>query len=136
MNFMHRPGADEYPRSFAEYVECIGAHEDIPDVLTAQLKQVVSRLKAVDESRGDYRYAPGKWTIKEIIGHLCDTERVFAYRALRIGRGDVTPLPSFDDQSYIAELRADDRTLASMAAEWGAVRSATTTLFQYLPAPA
>jgi hypothetical protein len=105
-------------------------------VLASQLDQVVARLNHVPESRGDYRYASEKWSIKEVVGHLSDTERVFAYRALRIGRGDTTPLSSFDDQSYVAELRAGNRTLADMAGEWGDVRRATLALFRHLPAAA
>lgn len=82
------------------------------------------------ETHGDHRYAPGKWSVKEVIGHLCDTERVFAYRALRIGRGDTTPLASFDDQSYVQEMRASERSLAGIAREWGSVRNASLTLFE------
>jgi hypothetical protein len=133
---IHRPDVDEYAASFAEYVGRIGDDEDIVDVLVAQRNQLLAWLEAVAETRGDYRYAPNKWSIKEIVGHLCDTERVFAYRALRIGRGDKTPLPSFDDQDYVAEVRAGDRTLAGLAAEWGDVRQATIALFRNLPAAA
>ncbi|MEO6058056.1 MAG: DinB family protein, partial [Gemmatimonadales bacterium] len=79
----------------------------------------------VPESRGDYRYAPGKWSLKDVVGHLSDTERVFTYRALRIGRGDTTPLPSFDDQAWVAEVGADERSLADMLEEWGDARRAT-----------
>ncbi len=132
----HRPGIDEYAASFADYVARIAEDEDIVTVLVTQLDQVLTRLGRIREVRGDYRYAPEKWSIKEIVGHLCDTERVFAYRALRIGRGDSTPLPSFDDQTYVAEVRAGDRTLADLAAEWGDVRRATIALFRGLPAEA
>ena len=131
-----RPGADEYAPSFADYVGRIAEDEDIVAVLVTQLDQILTRLGQIPQARGDYRYAPDKWSIKEIVGHLCDTERVFAYRALRIGRGDSTPLPSFDDQAYVAEVRAGDRTLAGLAAEWGDVRRATIALFANLPAPA
>ncbi len=105
-------------------------------MLGTQRDEVLARLEGIAEARGDYRYAPNKWSIKEMVGHLCDTERVFAYRALRIGRGDTTPLPSFDDQAYVAEVRAGDRTLADLAAEWGEVRRATIALFRNLPAEA
>ena len=128
-----RPGLDEYAASFADYVDRVAEDEDILAVLAGQLSQVLARLGAIAEARGDYRYAPNKWSIKEMVGHLCDTERVFAYRALRIGRGDTTPLPSFDDQAYVAEVRAGDRTLADLAAEWGDVRRATIALFRNLP---
>jgi hypothetical protein len=131
-----RPGPDEYAAALSDYVDGIGEHEDILAVLTGQLDRILAWLGAQPEERGDYRYAPGKWSIKEIVGHLCDTERVWAYRALRIGRGDTTPLPGFDDQSYVPEVRAGERTLASLASEWGDVRRATLSLFLNLPAAA
>jgi len=131
-----RPGVDEYAASFADYVDRIAEDEDIVEALGTQRDQALARLEGIAEARGDYRYAPNKWSIKDMVGHLCDTERVFAYRALRIGRGDTTPLPSFDDQAYVAEVRAGDRTLADLAAEWGDVRRATIALFRNLPAPA
>jgi hypothetical protein len=131
-----RPEAAEYAPSFAEYVARVGDEEDIVSVLADQLDGVLARLGGIGEARGNHRYAPGKWSIKEMVGHLSDTERVFAYRALRIGRGDTTPLTSFDDQAYVAEVQAGDRTLADLAAEWGDVRRATMALFRNLPAPA
>jgi DinB family protein len=131
-----RPGAGEYAASFAGYVARIAEDEDIVAVLASQLDQVLALLDRLSEARGDYRYAAEKWSVKEVVGHLSDTERVWAYRALRIGRGDTTPLPSFDDQAYVAEVRAGDRTLADLAAEWGDVRRATIALFRNLPAAA
>jgi hypothetical protein len=131
-----RPGPAEYAPAFADYVARIADDEDIVTVLGGQLDQLLASLHAIPERRGEYRYAPGKWSLKEVIGHLSDTERVFAYRALRIGRGDPTPLSSFDDQAYVAELRAGDRTVADLAAEWGHVRRATLALFEHLPAAA
>jgi DinB superfamily len=136
MNTTTRPEVGEYAPSFADYVGRIAEHEDVVGVLVAQLDQVLARLGRIPEARGDYRYAPEKWSIKEIVGHLSDTERVFAYRGLRIGRGDSTPLPSFEDQAYVAAARAGDRTLADLAAEWGDVRRATIALFRNLPAQA
>lgn len=130
------PEVGEYAASFGDYVGRIGEDEDILAVLVTQLDQVLARLDRISEARGDYRYAPGKWSIKEMVGHLSDTERVWAYRALRVGRGDATPLPSFDDQAYVVEVRAGDRTLADLAAEWGDVRRATIALFRNLPSPA
>lgn len=91
------------------------------------------RLSSLPEARGDYRYGPGKWSIKEVVGHLSDTERIFSYRALRVGRGDPTPLASFDDKAYAPEMGGADRTLGEMVAEWVAVRRATLTLFRGLP---
>lgn len=131
-----RPGTDEYPPSFAGYVARIADDEDIVEVLASQLDQVVSRLQGIPETRGEYRYAPEKWSIKEVVGHLSDTERVFAFRALCIGRGDTTPLTSFEDQAYVMEMQAGGRSLADLTVEWGHVRRATIALFRNLPAPA
>jgi len=128
-----RPGSDEYAASFAGYLARIAEDEDILAALASQLDQVLARLSRFPEARGDYRYAPGKWSAKEVMGHLSDTERVFAYRALRIGRGDTTPLPSFDDQAYVSEMRGGDRALADLSNEWGDVRRATIALFRSLP---
>jgi hypothetical protein len=128
-----RPGADEYAAAFAGYVAAIGDDEDVLAVLAAQLDQVLTLLGSVPASRGDHRYAPGKWSLKEVVGHLSDTERVWAYRALRIARGDSTPLPGFDDQAWIAELGAADLLLADMVSEWAHVRRSTLALFRHLP---
>jgi hypothetical protein len=131
-----RPGPGEYSASFAGYVARVGQDEDILAVLASQLDQVTTRLSNVPETRGSYRYAPEKWSIKEMVGHLSDTERVFSYRALRIARGDTTPLPSFDDQAYVPEQRVGDRTLDDVVGEWGDVRRATVALFRNLPSHA
>ena len=128
-----RPAADEYAPALADYVAEIRDDEDVVEVLATQREEVSARAGSAPGLRGDYRYAPGKWSLKEVLGHLSDTERVFTYRALRIGRGDTTPLPGFDDQAWIAELGADRLTLAEMVEEWGQVREATLALFRHLP---
>jgi hypothetical protein len=127
------PKSDEYDPAFAGYVARVSEDESILTVLSNQKDEVVRRLDEIPEGRGDYRYAPGKWSLKEVVGHLSDTERVLTYRALRIGRGDDTPLPGFDDQSYVPELCAGDRMLGEVAKEWGSVRSATLSLFRGFP---
>jgi len=131
-----RPEREEYAPSLAGYVARIADNEDVVAVLADQVDQVVHRFERMPEARGNYRYAPDKWSIKQVLGHLSDSERVFAYRALRVGRGDTTPLPSFDDRAYATEMRAGERTLADLAEEWGAVRQATLALFRHLPASA
>lgn len=128
-----RPSADEYAPSFGGYVAEVGDEEDVLAVLSGQLEQVSAVLGSVSGSRGDYRYAPGKWSLKDVVGHLSDTERVFAYRALRIARGDTVPMSSFDDQAWVAQVGSDARTLADMAAEWADVRRASLALFRHLP---
>ena len=126
----------DYPPSCADYVSRIAEDEDIMEVVVNQLDEVLVRFKNIPEARGDYRYAPGKWSIKEIVGHLSDAERVFAYRALRIGRGDITPLPGFEEEDYVPQMRAEDRALADYVEEWSAVRRATIALFRNLPSSA
>ena len=131
-----RPNADEYDPAFAGYVARLEDDESVVTVLSDQIDGVACRFSGAAETRGDYRYAPGKWTVKEVIGHLSDTERVFTYRALRIGRGDATALPGFDDQSYVLQMQAEDLSLAGAVRDWQAVRAATLTLFRNLPSAA
>jgi hypothetical protein len=90
----------------------------------------------VPESRGGFRYAPGKWSVKEVVLHLADTERIMAYRALRIARGDATPLPGFDENAYVPLSGADAQSLDALLGEWADVRRATLSLFRHLPVEA
>jgi DinB family protein len=133
MPLISRPASDEYALSFAGYVSRIGDDEPVVAVLAGQLEQVSAVLGSVPASRGDYRYAPGKWSLKDVTGHLSDTERVFAYRALRIARGDETPMSSFDDQAWVTQVGSDARTLTDMLEEWRDVRRASLALFRHLP---
>jgi hypothetical protein len=105
-------------------------------VLADQLGEVTARFGRIPESRGGFRYAPGKWSIKQVLLHLSDVERVFVYRAMRFARRDATPLPGFDEDAWAPESGADDRSLADLAAEWAAVRRASLALFRGLPASA
>lgn len=133
MTYARRPEADEYPASMAGYVARIPPGEDILSVLARQVADFAARLGSVPEARGDHRYRPGKWSIKEVVGHLSDTERVFTYRALHVARSDPAPLTTFDDKAYVPELYASERSLASMAAEWRSSRESTLALFRNLP---
>jgi hypothetical protein len=130
------PDTDEYSPAFTGYVGHLTRNENVLGVLAEQLEQVPEMARSFGEARGDYRYAPGKWSVKEVIGHLSDSERIFAYRALRIARGDETPLAGFDEQLYAPEMHAEGRTLADMVDEWRDVRRATLSLFRGLPAAA
>lgn len=131
-----RPGVDEYAPVVADYVAAIRDDEDVLAVLADQLEEILAGLGSLPEVRGDHRYATGKWNLKEVIGHLTDTERVWSYRALQIGRGDTSPIPGIDDQAWIAELGTEHLALADMVEEWGLVRRATLALFRHLPAAA
>lgn len=122
-----RPGTDEYSPFYAGYINGV-PEGDLLETLTHQLDEILVLCGSIGEPQGDHAYAPGKWTIKEVIGHLNDVERIFAYRALRIARGDTTPLPGFDENAYTPESGANARTLADLGEEFAAVRRATLTL--------
>jgi uncharacterized damage-inducible protein DinB len=97
--------------------------------LTSQVGETLAQLRAIPESRGGHRYAEGKWSIRESIGHMADTERVFAYRAVRFARNDSTALPGFDENAFVANASFDQRSMTSLIDEFEAVRRATIAFF-------
>lgn len=126
-----RPGTDEYAPYYGTYIGKV-PEGDLRALLATQLGETLALIRSIPEARGVHRYAPDKWSIKEVIGHLSDSERIFAYRALRIGRGDTTPLPGFEQNDYVPTGRFDARTLRDLADELAAVRQATIQLFAHL----
>jgi len=122
------PDAGEYAPFYAGYVARVPAG-DILTILDAQLGDTLAVLAGFGEARGDHRYEPDKWSVKEIVGHLADTERIFNYRALRIARGDTTPLSGFDQDVFVAAGRFGARTLESLTRELELVRHSTVALF-------
>ncbi|HXH38977.1 MAG TPA: DinB family protein [Thermoanaerobaculia bacterium] len=129
-----RPADDEfasYARADIDYV----MGDDAVGALAAQGKEVAALLASLDEEAiRARRYAPGKWTVKEVIGHLIDDERIFAYRALCVARGDARPLPGFEENDYVAATDFESRPLAGLIAEYRVVRAATLALFEPLTA--
>ncbi len=118
------PGADEYAPFYSGYVAC--ARERGPlALLRSQPDALRSMCASLTEEQALARYAPGKWSIKEVLGHLADTERVFSYRLFRIVRGDPTPLAGFDQNVYAAAARADERPLDALLDDFLSVREAT-----------
>jgi DinB family protein len=130
------PNADEYGPFYAGYVGRVPGGSDIIGLLDRQREETLARFGSVGEGRGAHRYAPGKWSVKQVVVHLSDVERIMAYRALRVGRGDQTPLPGFDEDAYAPLSGADALSLAALVTEWGLVRQATVALFRHLPAEA
>jgi uncharacterized damage-inducible protein DinB len=126
---MKRPGAGEYAEFYANYISKVPG-TDVLSVLEAQRLQVLHLFAGRSERDGSFRYAAGKWTVKEVLGHITDTERIFAYRTLRIGRGDVTPLPGFEQDDLVRNGGFAARTLADLAEEFEAVRIAGISLFR------
>ncbi|HEX3232931.1 MAG TPA: DinB family protein [Gemmatimonadales bacterium] len=133
MSLIQSPAQDEYPAAFADYVGRIPSHADVTELLAGQLSDTSSRLAELPESRGGFRYSPGKWSVKDVVGHVSDTERIMVYRALRLARGDTTPLAGFDQNTYVPEAGADARALGDMIDEWVAVRQATLAFVRSLP---
>jgi hypothetical protein len=133
MSSTQPPAVDEYPPAYADYVGRVPAGADVVDVLARQLEETSGRLAGIPEDRGGFRYAPAKWSVKEVVGHLSDVERIMVYRALRFARGDAAPLAGFDENAYVPEAGADARSLASLIGEWMAVRQASLAFFHSLP---
>jgi hypothetical protein len=127
-----RPDTSEYAPYYHTYVSAV-PDGDIVQVLRETGRELADALRAIPEARGSFRYGEGKWSIREVVGHVSDTERVFAYRALRMGRGDATPLASFDENVYVPTSGAEQRTLADLVGELAVVRDATVRLLEPLP---
>ncbi len=118
---MQPPAPDEYPAYYHSYISRVTT--EVFEALSAQLREVPDFFEALPEDVLHYRYAPGKWTIKEILGHLIDTERIMAYRVLRFSRMDVTALPGFDENEYVAQARFNERTIGALCAEFRTMRA-------------
>ncbi len=128
-----RPQPDEHPAYAAKYLARV-PEEDILAALGASLEDTLSLVMAADPGRArTWRYEPGKWTLCDVIGHICDTERILAYRALAIARGDTTPLPSFDEDAYAEAAPYRTWTPEQLAAELRTVRAATLSLMAAIP---
>ncbi|MGH9935960.1 MAG: DinB family protein [Blastocatellia bacterium] len=128
---MTKPDSTEYAPYFEKYVSLVPEGE-IVVTLGKQIENTLSLLGGLSETQGDLRYAPGKWSVKEVIGHLIDTERIFAYRAMRFARNDATPLPGFDENGYVANAGFGSRSLADLAEEFEHVRKSNIHLFKHL----
>ena len=128
---MSRPDPNEHAPYFSRYID-LAPEDDVVTALERQGDATAALLAGVTEERAGFRYAPGKWTIKEVANHIADAERVFAYRAMAIARGETRSLPGFDENAYNANADADRRSLRDLAAELLAVRRATVALFRGL----
>lgn len=131
-SFVSPPAADEYAPFYAGYVAAV-RDEDVLYVLASQPEELRGLCGSLSDEEALARYAPGKWSVKEVVGHMADVERIFAYRALRVGRGDATPLAGFDENAYVPASGSDRRPVAELLDEFDAVRAATLTLFRGMP---
>lgn len=124
-----RPQPGEYAPYYDRYISLIEG-TDLLSTLDAQRGQMAQLFAGRDDAQADFRYASGKWSAKEVLGHICDGERVFTYRALRIARGDQTPLAGFDENEYAKASPAGRRPLADLLEEYTAVRASTIALLR------
>jgi len=124
-----RPRPGDYSTYYETYIKLIEG-EDILKILNDQSKRTQEILNSFSEHRGNYRYAEGKWTVKEVVGHLLDTERVFAYRALCIARGEKKSLPGFDQDDYVKEGNFNRRELFDLNYEFRLLRESNLLLFR------
>ena len=123
-----RPAPSDYPPYFATYIDKV-PEGDVLEILKNQIENTVKTLSRVKESDAGFRYAPGKWSIREIVGHVADTERIFVYRAVCFARGESQPLPGFDENTYAANSGADAKSLADNLNELRTQRAATISFF-------
>ncbi len=132
---INRPGPDEAPPAFQRYIARV-PDQNIGEQLLDQLREIEHLFETVTDHDARSRYAEGKWSVKEVLGHLSDAERIFSYRLLRIARGDATPLPGFDENAYVPAGRFDDRPLPMLLTEFRAVRMSSIALVEGVPADA
>lgn len=122
----------EYNSYYQTYMDYV--HEtDLIEALQINMQETKEFINSLNYNKTDYRYQPGKWSTAEVIGHILDTERMMAARALRISRGDNTPIPGFDENEYVASKVFEGRTLASLSEEFTTIRHASLSLFANLP---
>ena len=135
MSPIGRPKENEFAPHAKIYVDRVQS-EDVIQVLADQIGKTVALLRPLGEERSLFAYAPGKWTVKQTIGHLSDTERVHSYRVLRIARADKTPLPGFEQDEYVPYAASNERKLEDLLHELTVVRESTLALVRSLSANA
>jgi uncharacterized damage-inducible protein DinB len=126
-----RPRQGDYALHYEGYVALVPSG-DFLEILQDQRRELIALLSPLSDEQADFCYAPGKWSIKEVLGHVIDAERIFAYRLLRIARGDETPLASFEQDSYIKTGNFSARKLEDLLSEFSVVREATICLVRSL----
>lgn len=129
---IENPNSGEYNPYYEPYIQLIPEQTDVLELLQKQQQEVQQLFGRVSEGEADFAYEPGKWSVKELLGHMNDTERIMAYRALCIARGDQQALPGFDEGTYVAHSNFRERLLSNLLEEHSIIRASTTALFQSL----
>lgn len=133
--FAQRPEPGEYAPFYAPYLAAM-PDGSVLHALREQIDDTLALLGGLDERQAEHRYTPGKWSVKEVVGHLADSERVFGYRALRIARGDATPLAGFEQEDYVRNASFGRRSLGDLANDFRLLRESNLRLFESFDAPA
>lgn len=128
---MKRPEKTEYAEFYAGYVSLV-EETDVVSALQTQLTEIEILFAEMAAEKADFRYAPGKWSVRELLGHMIDGERIFSYRALRISRNDQTPLPGFEENSYVENSNFNERSIADLLEEFLYLRQANIIFFKNL----
>jgi hypothetical protein len=128
---MPRPNASEYDPYFQPYID-LAPEDDVLEALERQIGETLALMRGVSDAQGNERHPPYKWSVKEVIGHLADGERVLGYRALCFARGDATPLPGYDETSYLQSTHFDRRKLSDLLSEFEIVRRSHIPFFRAL----
>ena len=128
---MTRPEISEYQSYYGKYISLVQGN-DLTEILDHQISDSLAMLCWISEAKSLYRYEPHKWSIKEVLGHLIDSERIFTYRALRFARKDHTPLSGFDQDPYVSAAGFDSRAWSELVAEFEHVRRSTSLFFRGL----
>ncbi len=124
---MNQLKSDEFPAYYAPYIDTVFG--DVMHVLKEQITTFPAFLDTIPAGKSEYSYAEGKWTIKQVVGHVIDTERIHAYRALRFARNDTKALPGFEQEDFVLHARFNERSLSSLAEEFTVVRKSNMALF-------
>ncbi len=128
---MSRPAKSEYAEFYSPYMNILPEGDSgLIELLESSLEELRDLLTGLEPEKETFRYAPGKWSIRELVQHLIDSERVFAYRALRFARGDEKVLPGFDENLYVENCRAMERSLPSLLEEFDLMRRSNMLMFE------
>ncbi|HUP59545.1 MAG TPA: DinB family protein [Thermoanaerobaculia bacterium] len=130
-----KPASTDYGSWYAGYVSLV-PEDDVLSAIEQQSSETQKLISSLDHARAAYRYAEGKWSVKEVIGHVTDAERVFGYRAMCIARGEKNSLPGFDENSYMKDSGFDDWRIGDLAEAYAMMRRANIVMFRNLPAEA
>ncbi|MED4205609.1 DinB family protein [Neobacillus mesonae] len=129
---LQRPIENEYPKYYVPYVQSV-PEGDLTEILNDHLEKMTELFEGISEEDSLFRYAENKWSIKEVLGHITDTERIMSYRLLRVGRGDQTELAGFDENFFVRGAKSNQRSLKDLLEDFIATRNATISLIKNMP---